>query len=430
MQIFFRRANYQRGKKQPPPLPAFSYRSITPKARIIPLTAAFVDYLREDGIVLPDDDDDDADNGRPRPSWTDHDSGVFSDGYSAASGNDGDGDDEDDDDNDALLDPSEHFRDVHVRIKETIAELGGRVAPKLNWSAPKDAAWISATNSMECRSANDVYLLLKSSDFVTHDLEHAFDGCQDQDAAGGATTTDATDTTDTAAAAAAAAVAAAGEVGDGNEKAAEEEGEIGGGAAPEKEEASMFSLVLRKWLLMNPSVEFRCFVQARTLVAVCQRDLNHFDFLFPMADEIRVRIQEFFDSKLKHTFPDENFVFDVYIPPPHKRVWLIDVNPWAPRTDPLLFSWLELLHIDSSDFQSNKQGAEDETSRPGRIPEIRLVKKDDPEAYGFTTPQYSAHKLPKDVVDASRSGPGPLREFADQWKQALEQRIAEDDDSQ
>jgi len=30
-------------------------------------------------------------------------------------------------------------------------------------------------------------------------------------------------------------------------------------------------------------------------------------------------------------------------------------------------------------------------------PELRLVKKDDPEAYSFNTPQYSAHKLPKEV---------------------------------
>ncbi|KAI4231460.1 MAG: hypothetical protein LQ352_008402, partial [Teloschistes flavicans] len=31
---------------------------------------------------------------------------------------------------------------------------------------------------MECRTPNDIYLLLKSSDFITHDLEQAFDGCE------------------------------------------------------------------------------------------------------------------------------------------------------------------------------------------------------------------------------------------------------------
>ena len=62
-------------------------------------------------------------------------------------------------------------------------------------------------------------------------------------------------------------------------------------------------------------------------------------------------------------------------------------------------------------------------------PEFRLIRKDDPEAYGFSTPQYSAHKLPKDVVDASSGGEGQLREFAMQWEQAqklAEQQRAED----
>ncbi|KAI9793341.1 MAG: hypothetical protein M1816_000233 [Peltula sp. TS41687] len=368
------------------------YRAITPKARIIPLTAAFVEYLREDGIVLPEDDED------PRPSWIDQDSGVYSEERSTVSDND----DDDDDDDEALLDPSEHFRDIHRRIRETIDELGGSVAPKLNWSAPKDATWIAAMNSMQCRRPSDIYLLLKSSDFITHDLEHAFDECDDDD--------------------------------DDNNHNSND---------------NNFILVLRKWVEMNPSLEFRCFVRARTLLAMCQRDLNHFDFLFPMVEHLRSRIQTFFDTNLKHTFPDEDFVFDVYIPPPHKRVWLIDINPWAPQTDPLIFNWVELLQMDSTstsataddywvvrdEEEEEEKGSSDDDDDDGGdttatifVPELRLVKRDDPEAYGFMTPQYSAHKLPKDVVDASRSGPGPLREFADRWKeiQARQQQQEED----
>lgn len=235
---------------------------------------------------------------------------------------------------------------------------------------------------MQCRRPSDIYLLLKSSDFITHDLEHAFDECD------------------------------------------EVEGET-------SDDDVNYTLVLRKWVEMNPSLEFRCFVRSRTLLAMCQRDLNHFDFLFPMVDHLRSRIQMFFDTKLKDTFPDENFVFDVYIPPPHRRVWLIDINPWAPQTDPLLFSWLELLQMDTSadnSGTSDQDEASDDLDTASFVPELRLVKRDDPEAYGFTTPQYSAHKLPKDVVDASRSGPGPLREFADQWKEVLARHQQQEED--
>jgi hypothetical protein len=103
----------------------------------------------------------------------------------------------------------------------------------------------------------------------------------------------------------------------------------------------------------------------------------------------------------------------------------MDINPWAHRTDPLLFSWMELLTLPGPATpvgNTNDELDEDEVIDTGFVPEFRLVKRDDPEAYGFTTPQYSAHKLPRDVVDASRGGEGNLREFAMQWQEA--QRLA------
>lgn len=282
--------------------------------------------------------------------------------------------------------------------------------PKLNWSSPKDATWMNA-NSMECRLPSEIYLLLKSSDFITHDLEHAFDGCVD---------------------------------------------------SPEctMSQADIpYHLVLRKHVQFNPSVEFRCFVRGRKLLGVCQRDLNHFDFLFAMEGQLQSLIQEFFDVRLRDTFPDENFVFDVYIPAPHKRVWLVDINPWAPRTDPLLFSWLELLTMDEPPTSDDDTSAVDSVRIPlsgMRVeerttpidsadhsdsesdsdadeeiwrPELRLIRKSDPEAYSFSTPQYSAHKLPKDVVDASQSGEG-LREFARDWQNILAKRQKEEEAEQ
>ncbi|KAJ8118815.1 hypothetical protein OPT61_g280 [Boeremia exigua] len=360
------------------------YRAVTPKARLVPLPAAFIDYLKSDGIVLPPEETDNA-------TWSDDDSGIFS----GADNNDG-GDEQD-------ADPSLHWRDTHDAIERTIEELGGKVAPKMNWSAPKDATWIAATNSMECSTPNDIYLLLKSSDFITHDLAHAFDDTADQS------------------------------------------------TTPDPEIA--YHLVLRKWINLNPSVEFRCFVRNRQLIALCQRDLNHFDFLFNMQDKLRQRIQELFDSKLRDTFTDPNFTFDVYIPPPHDKVWVVDFNPWAMRTDPLLFSWMELLTMEVPAVQDTNEkeevvripirpaggttvislddieSASDSDDSDGDDveeiwrPEFRLVRKDDPEAYGFTTPQYSAHKMPRDVVDAASGGEGMMREFAMQWQDA--QRLAE-----
>ena len=360
-----------------------------------------------DGIVLPPDDDEVA------PEWSDaDDSGIFSASDEAANPADSDGEDED---------VAARWRSTHRAIQNTIAELGGKVAPKLNWSAPKDATWMNA-NTMICRNANEVYLLLKSSDFITHDLEHAFD-----------------DTADSS-------------------------------SSNLTMDSIPYHLVLRKAVPQwNPSVEFRCFVRRRRLLCICQRDLNHFEFLFGMDGLLRSRIQEFFDVRLRDTFADENFVFDIYVPSPYDRVWLVDINPWAPRTDPLLFSWLELLtmpdppepedlepefvrlslnsvsdqardgilermraadpvdSIDQEDELKPLDDVEDDSDVEEEIwlPELRLVRKTDPEAYTFNTPQYSAHKLPKDVVEASQSGEG-LREFAKDWQNILARRQRED----
>jgi hypothetical protein len=179
---------------------------------------------------------------------------------------------------------------------------------------------------------------------------------------------------------------------------------------------------------------------------------------------LREKIQFFFGSKLKDSFPDPNFVFDVYVPPPYHRVWLMDINPWARRTDPLLFSWLEILEmrgqddgvtrgnvdgvtdypdltdeeVDQRHLGGNQDGHytggsedrdRDGISYPTLVPEFRLVERDDPEAYGFTTPQYSAHKLPRDVVNASLSGRSGLGEFLGQWQDVLDKKIQEDEDA-
>ena len=304
-------------------------RTITPKARLIPLPQPFLDYLRSDGIILP-----------PENIPNDGDSG-FQDGLEDDEGED----------------PSLPWHDVHERIHSVIASLGGKVVPKLNWSAPKDATWIATTNDMECRTPNDIYLLLKSSDFITHDLEQAFDGCVDS-------------------------------------------AEI------------PYHLVLRKSFNLNPALEFRCFVRHKRLIAVSQREMNYFNFLFDLRQSFKAKIQDFLERLAD--FPDDNFVFDVYIPPPHEQVWLIDINPWAPRTDPLLFSWLELLTIPEP---------EDTTIFD---PEFRLVQRDDPEAYQFAATKYSAHKLPKEVVDASMA-PGEMKNMMKEWKKVMDKQVEEED---
>jgi hypothetical protein len=48
-------------------------------------------------------------------------------------------------------------------------------------------------------------------------------------------------------------------------------------------------------------------------VAITQRDLRHYGFLGNLRPAIMARVRELF-SKMRFTFPDACWVFDVYIP--------------------------------------------------------------------------------------------------------------------
>ncbi|KAM1218223.1 hypothetical protein EV1_045019 [Malus domestica] len=72
------------------------------------------------------------------------------------------------------------FPELELEVKESIKSLGGSVFPKLNWSAPKDSAWISTTGSLKCSSFSEIALLIRSSDSLVHDLRHAYDSCSDK----------------------------------------------------------------------------------------------------------------------------------------------------------------------------------------------------------------------------------------------------------
>lgn len=104
--------------------------------------------------------------------------------------------------------PRHYLPKLGRRIREVISEYGGGVFPKLNWTAPrvrsplsmnlrlpqtkkeqetnkKDAAFLLPQTSegpLYCTNPEDIYLLLKSSDFLTHALtpERVYEGCESE----------------------------------------------------------------------------------------------------------------------------------------------------------------------------------------------------------------------------------------------------------
>lgn len=206
------------------------------------------------------------------------------------------------------------FPKLDAAITKHIAKLGGSIFPKLTWSAPRDAAWIATDGTLRCTNPGEIYLLLKSSEFVAHDLSSPYEGCPDtvQPAPEGG----------------------AGAGADGGCKAA---------AAAAAASPAEVHLVLRKWTAILTAGEFRCFVTGNELVAISQRDYTTFyPSLVAIKAEVEADLVTFFTTKIKGKFAGgRNYTFDVY-----RRgtedVLLIDFNPFSPVTDALLFTWGEL----------------------------------------------------------------------------------------
>ncbi|KAE9602881.1 putative Cell division cycle protein [Lupinus albus] len=185
------------------------------------------------------------------------------------------------------------FPELELQVKESIESLGGAVFPKMNWSAPKDSAWISTTGTLKCTTFSEIALLFKASDSLVHDLLHAYDSCNDKSL-----------------------------------------------SRPKN-----FFLALRKWYpSLRPEMEFRCFVKGNQLVGISQREVTTLYPIIEKKNDILLLIQEFFDNHVRGRFESENYTFDVYITK-GERVKVVDFNPWGAFTLPLLFTWDELEQI-------------------------------------------------------------------------------------
>ena len=99
---------------------------------------------------------------------------------------------------------------------------------------------------------------------------------------------------------------------------------------------------------------------------------------------------------------------DLYIPRPFDNVFLIDINPFARKTDPLMFSWNELANYST-------EGDNDY--------ELRLVLKNN--TGRFACKEHSENQVPDDVVQASLD-PNSIRELATKWKELLSMQNKEE----
>uniref|UniRef100_A0A1L8DDE0 Uncharacterized protein n=1 Tax=Nyssomyia neivai TaxID=330878 RepID=A0A1L8DDE0_9DIPT len=224
------------------------FEKITIKSFLIPIPNHVLDYLRDDIIILPKEcipDDEET---------TDEDSSVS-------------------------------FPEFSNEIHGILTKLPGGAFLKTNWHCARDAHWIMPGQSLRVRNLDEVYQLLKASNFSKMDL------------------------------------------------------------SPERGFACGFSyfIVLRKWQEINPASEFRCFVRNHTLIAISPRAWpEYYEHIYQQKSDIIRDICTLFKEYIKNRFPLADYVFDV-VRERKDSVQLVDFSPFDQQyTNSLAFDWLEL----------------------------------------------------------------------------------------
>ncbi|KAJ1985172.1 hypothetical protein H4R33_004136 [Dimargaris cristalligena] len=280
------------------------FRAHTIRSKIIqPIPQDLLDYLHQDGILLPNSAEE---TNSKVPEENRSDQGNVASSLEADMRHlqfeelsDSQTELDTDPDSDSTAEESgPELEAVTEIITKAIEELGGAVFPKLNWSSPKDAVWITATNTLKCTSADEIFILLKSSDLITNDLLRPFRAV--------------THDTDPR-------------------------------ISQQPLTPAISELVLRKWSNLNPALEFRCFVVDQQIRAISQLDLNHYGYLAGDEPKIRVLIHTFFQTVVQTTFPGRHYAVDVYVQSDLTRVFIIDFNPLSTDTDTVLVTWDDIL---------------------------------------------------------------------------------------
>ncbi|KAF7462114.1 Hypothetical predicted protein [Marmota monax] len=195
-------------------------------------------------------------------------------------------------------------------------------------------------SSLKCKTLSDIFLLFKSSDFITRDFTQPFIHCTDD--------------------------------------------------SPDP--CMEYGLVLRKWCELIPGAEFRCFVKENKLIGISQRDYTqYYDHISKQKEEICRCIQDFFKKHIQYKFLDEDFVFDIYRDS-RGKVWLIDFNPFGEVTDSLLFTWEELISGKNLKGDFSEGDAQEQDSPAFRCTNSEVTVQPSP---------YLSYRLPKDFVDLS-----------------------------
>ena len=185
---------------------------------------------------------------------------------------------------------------------------------------------------------------------------------------------------------------------------------------------------------------------------VSQRDPNYYEYLnVPERHEsIRKAVLDFWEHKIRHTWlggknctscslfhwscwPNHHpssylsqDAFDIVLTRALQRANLIDFNPSAPRTDPLLFTYAELRDIYASSVMQTQAQASSPTSSLHEtvLPVLRVIHSRSHPRAARNAPQNSHNMVPREALEMSAGR--NILDFQGAWTEELKKAMADD----
>jgi len=99
-------------------------------------------------------------------------------------------------------------------------------------------------------------------------------------------------------------------------------------------------VIVREWIDIAPSQEYRGFVCGKKLNALSQYyDRCFFSELQGQEESICQRVQEFFTQEIVDRIQLDEYIIDFLITP--DRIWVVELNPFTIQTGSCLFDWVK-----------------------------------------------------------------------------------------
>lgn len=167
---------------------------------------------------------------------------------------------------------------------------------------------------------------------------------------------------------------------------------------------------------------------------ICQRDNNFYDYLQkPEAQQsVRDNVKAFWEDEIRDqhqalgqncAYPLEFLegrsdlvpdVFDLYLDSSLEDAQIIDINPYRGSTDPLLFTYPELLSILE---QAQQPIYSDSTAQSPRLPILKVIDTASHPEATRPAPTFGGNMMPLEMIEMSQGR--SMEEFREVWEEAV-----------